>query len=402
MTRTDVDARLRSITRFALSPSFEFFFALAALTDRESTLHSGWQKEAGMVLAGSFWSRFERLGGWPLLWIVVPDAFPEIPPEGSVDQALDRLAEQPIEEFRSLLLTGILHFEDQAQRLIDKKASLPEVMAAVPRSKLEWYLFIGLYPYDAKSPAARTIELLLGDPQGFRAEMLKLAREFWRKSFSKTWESMRSGLEASLEQKQRLFESCTVARFFDLLHLRVEIDPRHENIIPIRGDAKLPIAEVGECLIFPSAFNDKRFWHARVVNDRIQAAFPYFDSTIGLRSQATRVDADGQPELDPALIFRALGNTTRFGIAILLARSPQTSVELARALSLSRPTISHHIHKLREAGLLKERPHKASILLELNRDTLEHLSDISIRALYPQGKSHDGYDAAEHRTTLLR
>ena len=77
---------------------------------------------------------------------------------------------------------------------------------------------------------------------------------FWRKSFCETWESMRSRLEASLQNKQRLFESCTIARFFDLLHLRVEIDSRQENIIPIRGDNRLPIKDVGECLIFPSAF----------------------------------------------------------------------------------------------------------------------------------------------------
>ena len=385
MSRTDADAQLRDKVRFALSPSFEFFFALAALTDSASTLHSRWQRQAGAALSSSFWRKFERLGGWPLLWIVVPDAFPENPPEGSVDEALERLAQQPIERFRSHLLTGTLHYEDQAQRLIDGEADLPEVMAAVPRSKLAWYLFIGLYPYDPASPAVRTLEHLLGDPQGFRTEMLELTREFWRLSFSATWESMQSSLQASLQVKQRLFESCTVARFFDLLHLRVEIDPRYENIIPIRGDNKLPIREVSECLIFPSAFNDKRFWHARAVSDRLQAAFPYFDPTISLRPHTTVSDpgpGSGEPELDPALIFKALGNTTRFAIAVLLARSSQTSVELARALSLSKPTISHHIHQLREAGLLRERPHKASILLDLNRDTLARLSDISIRALY--------------------
>lgn len=385
MAHTDVDAQLRDKVRFALSPSFEFFFALAALTDSASTLHSRWQREAGAALTSSFWRKFERLGGWPLLWIVVPDAFPEIPPEGSVDEALDRLAQQPIEQFRSHLLTGTLHYEDQAQRLIDGNTDLPEVMAAVPRSKLDWYMFIGLYPYDPASPAVRTLERLLADAQDFRTEMLELTREFWRVSFSATWESMQGSLRASLQAKQRLFESCTVARFFDLLHLRVEIDSRHENIIPIRGDNKLPIREVGECLIFPSAFNDKRFWHTRTVNDRLQAAFPYFDPTISLRPQTTGSDpgaGGGEPQLDPALIFKAMGNTTRFAIAILLARSPQTSVELARALSLSKPTISHHIHQLREAGLLRERPHRASILLDLNRDTLAQLSDISIRALY--------------------
>ena len=133
MGSTNVDARLRRMMRFALSPSFEFFFALAALTDSASTLHSRWQREAGAALSDSFWRKFERLGGWPLLWIVVPDAFPEIPPESSVDEALDSLAQQPIEQFRSHLLTGTLHYEDQARRLIDGEANLAEVMAAVPR-----------------------------------------------------------------------------------------------------------------------------------------------------------------------------------------------------------------------------------------------------------------------------
>ena len=114
------------------------------------------------------------------------------------------------------------------------------------------------------------------------------------------------------------------------------------------------------------------------------AYFPYFDPRISLDREATRrarapaID----PALDPALIFKALGNTTRYAMVVLLAQAPRSAVELARALSLSKPTISHHVHLLREAGLLNEQPAGGSIVLEVRQETLAGLSDLTLEALF--------------------
>lgn len=50
--------------------------------------------------------------------------------------------------------------------------------------------------------------------------------------------------------------------------------------------------------------------------------------------------------------FKALSDETRLRIVALLGERPYSVGELAQALELSEPTVSHHLSKLREAGLL--------------------------------------------------
>jgi len=55
-----------------------------------------------------------------------------------------------------------------------------------------------------------------------------------------------------------------------------------------------------------------------------------------------------------ARLFKALGDPARVKIVNLLATSdePTCACELIPALGLSQPTVSHHLKKLTEAGLL--------------------------------------------------
>jgi ArsR family transcriptional regulator len=55
-----------------------------------------------------------------------------------------------------------------------------------------------------------------------------------------------------------------------------------------------------------------------------------------------------------ALLFRALGDPTRVRIVNVLASSgePVCVCELVEVLGLAQPTVSHHLRKLVEAGLL--------------------------------------------------
>jgi DNA-binding transcriptional ArsR family regulator len=89
-----------------------------------------------------------------------------------------------------------------------------------------------------------------------------------------------------------------------------------------------------------------------------------------------------EPELDPALILKALGDTTRYAMVSLLAKRAMTAADIAAAMSLSRPTVSHHIHLLRDAGLLDEKPKGNTVLLSLRRAVLENLSDLVTRKLF--------------------
>ncbi len=54
-------------------------------------------------------------------------------------------------------------------------------------------------------------------------------------------------------------------------------------------------------------------------------------------------------------LFNALGDATRQRLMLLLIDDKQRSVaELANETELSRPTISHHLRLLKEAGLIVE------------------------------------------------
>lgn len=86
--------------------------------------------------------------------------------------------------------------------------------------------------------------------------------------------------------------------------------------------------------------------------------------------------------VDSALVFKALGDTTRYAMASAIARTPMTSVELARAFSVSKPTISHHVQMMRAAGLLEETQSDRGVILSLDRRVLEGASNAAAREMF--------------------
>lgn len=68
---------------------------------------------------------------------------------------------------------------------------------------------------------------------------------------------------------------------------------------------------------------------------------------------------------------KALGDLTRIRIIALLQQGPLHGQAIAGKLGLKAPTITHHISKLREVGLIKERRDKNTIYFSLNTKILE-------------------------------
>jgi biotin operon repressor len=68
--------------------------------------------------------------------------------------------------------------------------------------------------------------------------------------------------------------------------------------------------------------------------------------------------------------FKALGDETRLRIVALLGEQPYTVGELAATLDLSEPTISHHLARLREAGLVNLRAVGTSRIYRLDERNL--------------------------------
>ena len=79
-----------------------------------------------------------------------------------------------------------------------------------------------------------------------------------------------------------------------------------------------------------------------------------------------------------AALFRALSDPARVRIVNLLARSPEPVCvcELTPVVGLSQPTVSHHLKKLVQAGLLEREQRGVWAYYTLNREALAQLASL--------------------------
>ncbi|HEX8239983.1 MAG TPA: autorepressor SdpR family transcription factor [Allosphingosinicella sp.] len=73
------------------------------------------------------------------------------------------------------------------------------------------------------------------------------------------------------------------------------------------------------------------------------------------------------------IVFEALAHPTRRAILEMLKRGSMTAGELAEAFDVSKPTMSGHFAKLKEARLIQADQRGTTILYSLNLTTLEEV-----------------------------
>ena len=75
------------------------------------------------------------------------------------------------------------------------------------------------------------------------------------------------------------------------------------------------------------------------------------------KKQKTKLAGPARAFRDCLPLFQAFGDTGRQDIILLLAEVESMNVnQIAEQLTLSRPTISHHLKTLRSAGLVSSEP----------------------------------------------
>ena len=79
-----------------------------------------------------------------------------------------------------------------------------------------------------------------------------------------------------------------------------------------------------------------------------------------------------------ATLFKALADPTRVRIVSILSRSEDSVCvcELTPVLDVSQPTVSHHLKKLVQAGLLRREQRGVWAYYHLDRDGLERAASI--------------------------
>ncbi|MCM2321942.1 MAG: ArsR family transcriptional regulator [Oligoflexia bacterium] len=385
------ETRFKERCLFQVSLRYELFYSLNALLDPASRIHSSWRRSARDALGSSFQREFLTIGGAWDIWPVLAATLPGLTPNPSFDEVIEGLRSQPIEQFQRKILLGEIHSEEAVAALLKEKLPLRKAIAKVPKAKQEWLAHIGLFPFQEDAPHAIAIERLVSEPEEFRGTVVGLLKRYWVSVFENTWRRLQPQYQRSLEEKERLFQSCTFAEFARQSLLRVEVDEGKYLIKAVRGGCKLPFKDIEACYFQPSAFNDRRFWSAFDDNDgKTHVYFPYFDPVIALDLQPARAQsAFVEPALDPALIFKCLGDSTRYAIASVVARAPKSSVELAKMFSVSKPTISHHVQQMREAGLINETYIGGSVQISLKREVFENLSGLTVHKLFHSNDAPD-------------
>jgi ArsR family transcriptional regulator, repressor of sdpIR and other operons len=329
------------------------------------------------MLPSRFWSAIEGMGGCPEMWILLGDLPGPLPLEAEFDQVPAAIAGSASERFLAEMLFSVLHHAPAVEALMSG-AELREALRLIPRAKRDWLQFMGLYPPLPDSPAHAAIRRLVQDPSLVRDAAVEALRIFWSESFAETWSTLLPQFQPALAQARRMVKARDWAGL-ERFGLNVEIDARARRLSALRGGYSIRFEEARAIHLMPSAFNERKFWTVLGADGADTVYLPFLDLAAGPDPVARTPGEDAAP--DAALAFRALGDATRWAMMKVIARGPVSAADLARWLGLSKPTVSHHLHELRQAELIEEMPEGRSVLLAINWRRLERLSGLATAEL---------------------
>jgi DNA-binding transcriptional ArsR family regulator len=373
---------------FAVTPRFDVFYALYTLTHNAPSVLDDWKERATARLPRDFQRDARRVAPVPLFWPLLADSLQRIQGEMTFDEIVSNLREMPVEDLKSNILSGIFHDAATVRALVAGKKSLRQVVANEKSDSSNLLDHFGLRPYNADSDAARAMTMLLSHPETFRDELALVLERFWQTGFRNDWSALEPEMRADSFRMTDLEEEAPLQELASELRLPVSLDPKGRELRAKSG-AAISYERIDRCYIIPSAFNTRRWW-AKYENKsgRVTLYFPIVrDATAANRiaedARDTRAGTlASHSDINAESVFRALGDTTRYAIASILARSPTTSAELSRSLRVSKPTITHHVQALRAAGLIAETPAGGSTKLSLSRATVAAVSEAAVEQLF--------------------
>ena len=212
----------------------------------------------------------------------------------------------------------------------------------------------------ASAASVRRSRRVLAEPQAIQAELIALLEEYLQSTFESEIEHVR--------------ESCRrgAARAKELL----SVVPTAAAIEQLTGGytvgTNLALTSV---TLAPSAFIHP--YMASRVDERTGQALIVF----GVPSDAL-LRFDTVP-IDPGLVraAKALGDQARLKVLRLLGEQPMTGLELAATLGVTPPTLHHHLHQLRVAGLVRQERAKGGMQYAIRRDSALGILDAMERLI---------------------
>lgn len=373
---------------FAVTPRFDVFYALYSLTSSAPTQVDSWKERTLGLLPSDFDGAAKQVAPLPIFWPLLADAIQTVPGEVTFEEILSSLREMPTEKLQQNVLSGIFHDRDVVSSLIARTRSLRDAATDEKLEGAELLGHFGLRPYSQSSRAPRAVGNLLSNPKNFGDELVSVLQKFWHSTFRQDWSALEPGLRAESFRMRDLREEGSIESVGRELNLPIAFDDRASEIRPKTG-SPIGYDRVDRCYLIPSAFNTRRWWAKyETAGQRVTLYLPITTDPEAPNKvfEEQKTSRDPRPKKGRAInaesVFRALGDTTRYAIASILARTPTTSAELSRSLKVSKPTITHHVQALRSAGLITETPSGGSTKLTLTRETVAGLSDVAVEQLF--------------------
>jgi ArsR family transcriptional regulator, arsenate/arsenite/antimonite-responsive transcriptional repressor len=371
----------------AVTARFDLFYALYTVTNSAVSPLEKWKDRAVARLPHDFERIARRVAPVPLFWPLLADALQRTAGEMTFDEIVGALREISAQDLKTNIVSGIFHDASTARALSTGKKNLRQVLADEKLQGAELLAHFGLRPYDANSHATKAMSTLLSDPEVFREQLVQALDRFWQTGFGADWSALEPSIrDESFRVRDLQDEGQSLEELSRDLALPVTFDAGAREIRPKSGP---PIAydKVDRCFVIPSGFNTRRWWAKyETATGRFSIYFPATRDSIDPNRLTREVRAPRvrrpQSAINAETVFRALGDTTRYAIASILARTPTTSSDLARSLKVSKPTITHHVQALRAAGLIADMPAGGSTKLSLNRETIDGVSEAAVEQLF--------------------
>ncbi|WP_101843685.1 metalloregulator ArsR/SmtB family transcription factor [Halobacillus sp. Marseille-P3879] len=108
-------------------------------------------------------------------------------------------------------------------------------------------------------------------------------------------------------------------------------------------------------------------------------------------------------QLDKMVVFyKAIGDPTRLRIVSLLKNGPLHGQAIAHKLGLRAPTITHHLKKLKDTGMLYSRREKNTVYFYLDEKKLEAMATAILRLGADEMKKQDFFMNDSEQMKILR
>lgn len=348
------------------------FYALQALTGAMGEHLVAWRRGMERKLPVRLRAKLTGIAPSPLFWPLLADSLRDSPPAATFPEMLSELRALNTHSFQEFVLGGVFKLPGSVGALIEGNATLPQVIAAEAKGQEKLLSMLGLHPYLKKAPGVAAFERIVAESGAYRDAVVSALASFWSAGFAETWSRLEPQLRKSGGDLERVSSESRFAAFARERKLPLTIEG--DEIRTTAGARRLSAKASSTVYLLPSVFNTSRFWASYAdARGRTRFFIPVLDPGV--------VPVIGAV-VDSALVFKALGDTTRYAMASAIARTPMTSVELARAFSVSKPTISHHVQMMRAAGLLEETQSERGVILSLDRRVLEGASNAAAREMF--------------------